>query len=140
MKICNRCGKEIDIEEHHVHCRFMDNKKGLGKIINLCKDKCHLPLHLIISSILWKYIKKEDKEKVIKEVENFTESYIKNYHKKEKNNLKQQYLSNLDLNKGTKRCIFCDRELDIEDNYCDGCDEPQSQNYKDYMDILRERD
>jgi hypothetical protein len=51
--------------------------------------------------------------------------YIDNYYKKEKNSTKQIQL--IDFNNGTKRCIFCDRELDIEDNYCDGCDAPQCQ-------------
>jgi hypothetical protein len=134
MKKCDRCGREKDIEGHHVHCRFMNNKQGKGKVIDLCKDRCHLPLHIIISSILWKYIKKEDEEKVIRDVENFTENYINNYHKKEKEFSKQQYLSNLDIDKGIKKCIFCGAELDIEDEYCDFCDAPQYKINNEYED------
>ena len=53
---CDKCGAVGDIEEHHLHPRFMDNKKGDGIKIWLCK-KCHLKLHLkIIPSIIFYYV------------------------------------------------------------------------------------
>jgi len=75
---CEKCGEDFlekSIEKHHVHPRFMDNKKGNGSKINLCK-KCHMILHLIIPSIIWKNIKKEDREKVIKQVKDFSMRYV----------------------------------------------------------------
>lgn len=123
MRKCDRCGKEVDIESHHIHCRFMNNKQGKGKIVDLCKDKCHIPLHLIISSILWKYIKKEDEEQVIKEVENFTYNYINNYHKKLDEKERQQYFAGINIDDGVKSCPSCNRtDVDIEDKICPYCE------------------
>ena len=64
-------------EEHHIHPKFMDNPKGLGKKYNLPK-KNHNILHSIIPSIIWKFIHKERKEECIKKVISFSEYYISN--------------------------------------------------------------
>lgn len=56
--ICSKCKddfQEKQINEHHAHPRFMDNKKGDGKKKNLC-DKCHNIIHLIIPAIIWRFI------------------------------------------------------------------------------------
>ena len=71
MKCCKRCNSNIKVEEHNVHCKFMDNPKGFGITINLCKN-CHTILGLIIPSIIWKYVPEKDKLKAIKEVESFS--------------------------------------------------------------------
>ena len=74
---CNKCNKEFEerlIHEHHNHPRFMDNQKGLGKKTNLC-DKCHNIIHLIIPSIIWKYIPEDKKQICISEVIKFTEHF-----------------------------------------------------------------
>lgn len=56
--ICMHCGsdfEERDIQLHHVHPKFMDNKAGDGMQINLC-EKCHNILHLKIPAIMWRYL------------------------------------------------------------------------------------
>ena len=45
----------IGVEEHHIHPRFMNNFKGDGKKIPLCK-KHHDILHKTIPSIIWRYV------------------------------------------------------------------------------------
>jgi len=67
---CSRCNDDFpehQIDCHHEHPKFMDNTKGIGSQINLCK-KCHNRIHLIIPSIIWKYINDDKKEDCIKEV------------------------------------------------------------------------
>jgi len=116
MKYCKKCNSNIEVEEHHVHCKFMDNKKGFGMTIDLCK-KCHTILGLIIPSIIWKYVPKKYKLKVIKEVENFTYKYCEN-------NLDNQITDYDDDIRKINRCINCDYELDPEDlldNLCPFC-------------------
>jgi len=74
---CQKCHKdfeEYEIQEHHVHPRFMDNKKGDGIKIQLC-ERCHNILHNIIPSILYPYV--NDKGLCIRRVINFTEKWIK---------------------------------------------------------------
>ena len=78
MKVCKKCNSKDKIEEHHVQPKFMDNPKGFGMLIDLCK-KHHTILHLIIPSIIWKYVNKKDRLKVIKRVEDFTLKYCENY-------------------------------------------------------------
>jgi len=75
-QFCDNGFNEDDIHEHHKHPRFMNNKKGNGQKVYLCK-KCHDILHLTIPVILWKFILKDKKEEVIKAVINYTESKIK---------------------------------------------------------------
>jgi hypothetical protein len=119
---CKKCGSEVNIEKHHIHCKFMNNKRGYGKTIYLCRDKCHIPLHLIISSILWENIRKEDEFKVIGEIEKFTEKYIDSTI----NSTIIQKVLNNDV-KDNSTCPECGRtDLDIEDflitKKCPYCD------------------
>ena len=77
--ICQYCSKEFEereIEEHHLHPRFMDNKKGVGKKIYLCK-KCHNILHLKIPVIIWKFISEDKKIDCMQEVMKFTLNKLK---------------------------------------------------------------
>jgi hypothetical protein len=101
--ICSKCGIVIEIkeytdlyriEEHHLHPSFMDNPKGLGKRIPLCRD-CHIEkLHPLIFEIIkkhsnllcgrnqsaywvWKYhVLGENKKKCLEEVITFTEGWL----------------------------------------------------------------
>jgi len=123
MKKCKRCNSEINIENHHIICRFLDNPNGYGDCVDLCKDNCHIPLHLIIQSILWKHIKEEEKTLVRKHIKEFTKYYVENYYKKDKTSTKQILLEQvIEEDKGIKYCHICERELDIEDRFCDGCE------------------
>ncbi|RPI76044.1 MAG: hypothetical protein EHM47_00975 [Ignavibacteriales bacterium] len=74
---CEKCKLDFgekDIHEHHIHPRFMNNKKGNGKKIYLC-EKCHNILHLLIPTIIWKHIEIEDKTQTIDAVLKFTEDW-----------------------------------------------------------------
>jgi len=115
MKCCKKCGSTKQVEEHHIHCKFMDNSKGYGLKVNLCK-KCHTILGLIIPSILWKYIPEKDKFKVIKEVENFTINF---YCK----NLKIKHFDKQDKEKycGNYNCCYELDEEDIINGICPYC-------------------
>lgn len=73
IRKCDRC-KKSPIEEHHLHPRFMDNKKGDGMKIWLCK-KHHDILHQIIPCIIWNFVPESSKEKCIKAIINFTNKY-----------------------------------------------------------------
>jgi len=76
---CQKCKidfPESEIHEHHIHPRFMDNKKGNGMKCCLCK-KHHNILHFKIPGILWKYIPENKKKEVIELVEEFTKNYIR---------------------------------------------------------------
>jgi len=117
MKYCKKCNSNVEVENHHVHCRFMDNQKGFGMTIYLCK-KCHTILGLIIPSIIWKYVPEKDKLKVIKEVESFTYEYCKDTKNK-------KIIDWDDDIREINRCKQCDYELDPEDyneGYCSNCD------------------
>lgn len=76
---CQRCKKkfeERDIEEHHIHPRFMDNKNGSGKKCYFCK-KCHDILHLTIPAIIWNFVPKVMKKEAINSVIKYTENITK---------------------------------------------------------------
>jgi len=98
---CSKCNFEVEpknytdlirIEEHHLHPRVLDNSKGLGKIIDLCRD-CHIEkLHPLIFKIvkkysnrktgkslhwIWLYVPFENKQKCIEEVQQFTLNWVK---------------------------------------------------------------
>lgn len=77
--ICSKCNDDFpehQIDCHHKHPKFMDNKKGDGPQINLCK-KCHHILHNKIPAIIWKYIREDKKEDCIKEVIRYTDVITK---------------------------------------------------------------
>lgn len=66
--------KENEIQEHHIHPKFMDNKKGDGQKINLCK-KCHNILHLQIPLYYWYLLNSNQKKEAIKIVTNISKKY-----------------------------------------------------------------
>jgi hypothetical protein len=55
-KKCEMDSEEKEIDEHHLHPRFMNNTKGDDIKIGLCK-KCHNLLHLKIASWIWEHSK-----------------------------------------------------------------------------------
>ena len=57
----------IKKESHHIHPKFMNNPKGLGQRYLIDKGK-HNILHGNIMKWLWGCVRKEDKEKVIKNI------------------------------------------------------------------------
>lgn len=74
---CQRCDNDFaeqDIQEHHIHCRFLNNPKGQGKKIYLC-EKCHNILHLLIPVIIFNHV--PDKMSCIDDVIRFTDHWIK---------------------------------------------------------------
>lgn len=109
---CEKCGEDIEIEEHHEQPRFIDNPQGYGRKRNLCKT-CHIKLHLIIPSIIWKFVRNENKLDCIKCVEDFTGRYI------EKKEIKKQ---SFEKYTDIKICPECKFVNDIEDIYCNRCD------------------
>jgi rubrerythrin len=109
---------DIEIEEHHIHPKFMDNKKGYGKKYMLDKKE-HIKLHLIIPSIIWKYIPNEQKNKCIKEVINFSELFINSEEmEKEEEKEMKEIIETEDI----IICPNCSYINDIEDIYCNNCD------------------
>lgn len=107
---------KFSLEEHHIHPKFMDNKKGNGDTYSITKNE-HIKLHLIIPTILWKYIPQEEKQKCINEVIEFSKKFISS---SKKNNNKS--LLSLDTDDtGIKFCFNCGAELDIEDILCEYC-------------------
>lgn len=77
---CRKCNQEFeekDIQQHHIHPRFMDNPNGTGKKLYLCK-KCHDILHQIIAKWIWEYIEIEDKTQIIDYVKRKSEEYGNN--------------------------------------------------------------
>lgn len=84
---CNCCEsmfEEKQIQEHHIHPRFMDNSKGLGIKRNLC-EKCHSILHNMIPAIMWKRIPESLKLELIRDVKGFS----LNFKRKGDNNGKE---------------------------------------------------
>jgi len=73
-KHCKEFFNEREIQEHHIHPRFMDNPEGVGSKVQLCK-KCHDILHNIIPSIIWKYVPKEQRGSCIEEVKAFSKAF-----------------------------------------------------------------
>lgn len=67
---CNHCKKDFkekDIEEHHIHPKFMDNSKGIGKKVQLC-GKCHNTLHGIISKQIFYSLNESQRKKAVEKV------------------------------------------------------------------------
>ena len=74
---CQKClndFNENEIEAHHLHPRFIGNSNGLGKKLYLCK-KCHMILHLMISSWMLKHI--DDVGSAVKDIINSSERWLK---------------------------------------------------------------
>jgi len=71
---CNLDFEENKIHEHHIHPRFMNNKKGDDMKIYLC-EKCHNKIHLIIPSIYWELLSSNQKIKAIIKVKSFSKKY-----------------------------------------------------------------
>lgn len=65
----------VEIHEHHLHPRFMDNKEGNGEKVRISKKRHHI-LHGKIMGWLWKEIKKEDKENVIKKIIELSKLFV----------------------------------------------------------------
>jgi hypothetical protein len=79
------------IDSHHLHPKLLNNPKGLGQQIDLCR-KCHIEiLHPLLLEIvrkysnrktgnslqwLWLYVPYENKEKCIEEVKSFTLNWL----------------------------------------------------------------
>jgi len=108
--------KDIETQSHHIHPKFMDNQKGLGKQYIL-ETKEHMILHLKIPAIIWKFVPKHLKQECINEVIRFSEKEI----------CKQIKNKHIDLdvfNKNNENiiCPKCEYINDIEDNYCLRCD------------------
>ena len=76
----DKCEKEFeeekDLDSHHQHPKFMDNKKGEGMKDWLCKG-CHDFLHKIILGWVWKFVPEESKQKCIDYVKRKTEQWLK---------------------------------------------------------------
>lgn len=68
---CNIDFEEDDIHEHHIHPRFMNNKKGEGMKIHLCK-KCHDILHFIIPKLMWDVIPNIYKPALIEKIKYYS--------------------------------------------------------------------
>jgi len=115
-------GNYFEIDEHHIHPRFMDNPLGLGKKYMLSQTE-HIKLHLIIPSIIWKYIPKHLKQKCINEVISFSEHFINN--QKEKNNSKiYDFENKIECGIDNINCPECDYPNDIDDEECQSCKRP----------------
>jgi len=74
---CQKCKEEFlekQIDEHHKHPKFMDNPKGHGMKIPLCKG-CHDFLHKIMLSWLWKFVPEDKKQECINYVKRRTEEW-----------------------------------------------------------------
>lgn len=71
---CKKTFIEKEIDQHHVHPKFMDNKNGIGIKLNLCKS-CHNKCHLIIPSLYWELLSKEQKRVAISKVKSFCKKY-----------------------------------------------------------------
>jgi len=127
MRRCERCGTDEKVEEHHYHPRFANNIRGEGEKKLLCKNKCHLPLHVRLSGVLWKYIEPHNRLLAINEIKSFTDEWINDGKEKQTLSYIQLRINNfLDYERGIKHCSNCDAELDIEDNYCEYCCAAQS--------------
>lgn len=87
MPYCTSCGCEsleelfedciieevVELESHHIHPKFMDNKEGKGQQFNIDKKK-HEILHGKIMNWLWEEV--EDKEKVISNIINKSKKFL----------------------------------------------------------------
>jgi len=77
--ICSKCKNDFlehEIHEHHVHPKFMDNPKGLGRKKNLCV-KDHDVLHKTIPSIIWRFVPVDKKQQCIDTIIKYTDVVTK---------------------------------------------------------------
>jgi hypothetical protein len=58
---------QIELEEHHIHPRFMDNRNGSGKKYKISK-KQHSILHGKIMNWIWQEIPIGSRDKIIKNI------------------------------------------------------------------------
>ncbi len=98
---CQKCGFQIEvenytdlirIEQHHLHPKSLGNPKGLGQLIDLCRN-CHIEkLHPLILKIAqkhsiqfkklnslhwtWKYILPSKRHECIEEIKKFTIGWV----------------------------------------------------------------
>ena len=101
---CKRYFNENEIQEHHIHPKFMDNPGGKGQLFPLC-NKCHGVIHGYITKWLYKII--DNKDMAIKTIIENTKCFF---------NIKDDF---------EQRCSNCTQSLDIEDiifqNKCPTC-------------------
>lgn len=107
------------IEEHHLHPKFMDNYNGHGEVIKITK-KHHIIIHNIIPSIIWKYVRYEEKKKCIDEVINFSKKYLESSHNK-RDDIDLEKCDNKNLKDYEFSCSRCGYIMDIEDSICPVC-------------------
>ena len=77
--MCSHCKNEFiekEIHEHHIHPRFMDNKKGDGMKIYLCK-KCHDIIGGILLKLVWGQVSEGNKKILKTKIKSFTNWWIK---------------------------------------------------------------
>lgn len=67
--------KIMQMESHHIHPRFMDNKKGEGQQFLINKET-HNILHGKIMNWIWKEIPEDNKKDVIKNIINNSKKFI----------------------------------------------------------------
>lgn len=63
----------IELESHHIHPRFMDNKNGKGQQFNIPKIK-HSILHGKIMTWLWEEV--VDKDKAVNNIINKSKKFL----------------------------------------------------------------
>jgi len=73
---CDKCNEYCEIDEHHLHPKFMDNPKGSGMKVWLCR-KCHNILHLTIPKIIFDILTEEQKKEAITKVIKYSKNYAK---------------------------------------------------------------
>ncbi len=67
--------EDIILEEHHIHPRFMGNKKGLGEKFRITKRR-HSIVHGKIMNWLWECVSDEDRQKAIDYVIKESKEYL----------------------------------------------------------------
>lgn len=64
-----------EIDDHHIHPKFMNNVNGGGKKYPMTKKR-HSILHGLIMKWLWEEIREEDKDKVINNIIKKSEEFL----------------------------------------------------------------
>lgn len=120
MNINNK-NYDSQIEGHHLHPRFMDNPKGLGKK-RMLNRKEHIILHLIIPSIIWKYVPENMKQKCIDEVISSSEKYIDNLSKDKQKEIREYDVCDINNSVECKMCKQLFVGEDIDKGLCRTCE------------------